>query len=59
MKSLDYKTTISWITGWGRGMAVVKFKNGNIGTIEGTTNVYLKILRGNFIYIWRKMEPSK
>ena len=31
------------------GMAVIKFKNGAIGTIEGTTNVYPKKSRGDTV----------
>lgn len=33
------------------GMAVVKFKNGAIGTIEGTVNVYPRESGGNAVHL--------
>ena len=36
------------------GIAIVKFKNGAYGIIEGTTDVYPKKPRRNFISFWTK-----
>ena len=35
------------------GMAVVKFKNGAVATIEGTTNVYPQNLEETLYLFWR------
>lgn len=36
------------------GMAIVKFKNGSYGIIEGTTDIYPKNLEETPLFIWAK-----